>query len=98
MDTSQEKRIQTPPEEELEKSSMFSSMFNKFLYVPLQNTPAALIPNMLEQQYKREVEDKLDELKKAINDVAVHLRKQFELISMKLIERQDKVDQSLAAL
>lgn len=54
---------------------MFSSMFNKFLYVPLQNTPAALIPNMLEQQYKREVEDKLDELKKAINDVAVHLRK-----------------------
>ena len=53
---------------------------------------------MLETQYKREVEDKLEELKLTIQGVAINMRMQSELISKKTIESQDKVDCSIAAL
>ena len=53
---------------------MFSSMFTKYLYVPLQGTPTTLVPHMLEQQYTREVVDKLKELKVAIQCVAGRMK------------------------
>lgn len=41
---------------------------------------------MLETQYKREVEDKLEELKLTIQGVAMNMRMQSELISKKTID------------
>ena len=77
---------------------MFSSMFTKYLYVPLQGTPTTLVPHMLEQQYTREVVEKLKELKVAILSVAGRMKSQCELISKKTIAIQDSVDNSLSAL
>lgn len=41
---------------------------------------------MLETQYRREVEDKLEELKLTIKGVAINMRMQSELISKKTID------------
>ena len=79
-------------------TSSFSSILSSYLYVPLSGTPTTLVPHMLEQQYQREVEDKLSELKVAIQAVAGQMRRQCELINKKTIECQDKVDRSLSAL